>query len=207
MNKLKTSLSLMALLSFNASFDTMAADIYKDMSKPYNEYTWATAHNSHADAGKVFVLAMNQWTDMYDQMKHQDIRGLMIDIRYEDGRVELTHGPDNAGEFIDRMNDEIVRFLNEEPDAVLWFDIEATGGALTAAQLEEAMDQLPNLTNRMFDPKHSLWANHTEWPTLNELVAADQRVIMVIDQDDLGKDYGDYTIMYRPDVTLSLIHI
>lgn len=173
----------------------------QDMSRPYNEYTWATAHNSHADAGKVAAWARNQRTDMYDQLKHQDIRGLMIDIRYEDGRVELTHGEDNAGEFADRMNDEIVRFLNENREAVLWFDIEVTDGVLTKAQLQDAMDDLPNLTNRLFYPEHALWTDHTQWPTLSELVAADQRVIMIIDEEGLAGDYGMGTILYRPHVT------
>lgn len=138
---------------------------------------------------------------MYDQMKHHNVRGLMIDIRYEDGVVELTHGYDNAGTYSNRMEEEVERFLNEEPNAVLWFDIEVTDGVLTANQFEEAMDEIPDITDKMFNPEHALWANHNEWPTMRELINSGQRIIMVVDQRAISGHYQKFTVLYRPDVT------
>jgi len=170
-----------------------------DFDRPYNKYTWATTHNAHADAGKVTAFHYNQWTDMYDQMKNQNVRGLLIDIRFEDGRVELTHKMDNAGEYTERMKDEVVRFLNEEPYSVLWFDIEVTDGAMTADQFEQAMDDIPDITDKMFNPK--LWPNHNEWPTLRELINSGQKIIMVVDLQEIAGEYPKFTVLHREDVT------
>jgi len=179
-----------------------SCDLYdSEFDKPYNEYTWVTTHNAHADAGKVSAYHVNQWTDMYDQMKHHNVRGLMIDIRWDGEHVELTHAGDNAGIFWERMQGEVVRFLNEDPLAVLWFDIEVSGGSekLSSDQFESAMDRIPDITNKMFNPK--LWPEHKEWPTLGELISCGQRIIMVIDQDTIAGEYEKFTILYRKDVT------
>jgi len=179
-----------------------SCDLYdSELDRPYNEYTWVTAHNAHADLGKVSADLMNQRTDMYDQMKNQNVRGLMIDIRWDGEHVELTHAYDNAGIFWERMQKEVVRFLNENPLAVLWFDIEVTGGKdkLSRDQFERAMDRIPDFTNKMFNP--TFWPDHNEWPTLRELITAGQRIIVVIDQGTIAQEYEKFTILNRSAVT------
>jgi len=188
-----------------------SCDLYdSELDRPYNEYTWVTTHNAHADAGKVSAPLLNQWTDMYDQMKNHNVRGLMIDIRWNGEQVELTHGGtflgisinDNAGIYWQRMQGEVVRFLNENPLAVLWFDIEVSGGSdqLSRDQFERAMDRIPDFTNKMFNPK--LWPDHNEWPTLRELINSGQRIIMVIDQGNIAGEYEKFTILKRTAVTV-----
>ena len=194
-----------------------SCDLYdSQLDRPYNEYTWVTSHNAHADAGKLVVPLFNQWTDMYDQMKHHNVRGLMIDIArrldvHEDGEhvemtqyIELVHGM-HAGIFWERMQGEVVRFLNENPLAVLWFDIEVAGSIdssiddLTRGLFESEMDRIPDFTSKMFNPKD--WPDHNEWPTLRELISSGQRIIMAIDQWTLAGEYEKFTVLWRESVT------
>ncbi|ELU8564822.1 hypothetical protein [Vibrio parahaemolyticus] len=169
--------------------------------KPYNEFSWLTAHNSHASKGYVSPPYQNQYFDMYTQMEDYNARGLMIDIRYEDGRVELTHQDDNAGEFVERINNEVVRFLNENPNAVIFIDVEVTDGALTHSQMAETMAQIPNFTNMMFNPEDWKYLKG-RWPTLSELIAANQRVFFIVDKKEISGEYNDFEILWRRDITV-----
>jgi len=159
------------------------------------------------------TLAMaNQYYGMYDQMKNYHVRGLMIDIIYADGRVELVHGfeekigdtpianYDTAGIFWERMQNEVVRFLNEDPLAVLWFDVEVTSGRLNSRQFESAMDRIPDFTDKMFNPKSNIWSDHDEWPTKRELINSGQRIIMVVDHQSIAGEYKKFTVLWRNDV-------
>ena len=177
---------------------------FKYRDKTYNEYTWVGAHNSHSSSGYVALWSRNQTVDMYHQMRDLKARGLMIDIRFEDGRIELTHGTDNAGEFKDRMINEIVRFLHENPGEVLTIDTEVTNNTLTYQQLKDALDDMPTFTSLLFNPWDNRWRQHKEWPTLPEMVNAGQRIIMLIDKADVSKRWNEpdrYPILYRSDVT------
>merc|ERR1719422_1690518 len=118
----------------------------------------------------------------------------MIDIRYEDGRMELTHGDFHAGEFKDRMEKEIIRFLDENPCEILWFDIQMGGMegydidlSKTKPFMREALDALPGLKSRMFD--YRKWPRHGDWPTIQEMINADQRVVMVVDNSSMDGEY------------------
>ncbi|EDM68919.1 hypothetical protein PE36_19980 [Moritella sp. PE36] len=188
----------------NINFDNKVSSfLLTKADKTFNEYSWVGAHNAHASQGYVFAIGyMNQWLDIPEQLRDHNVRSLLIDIRYEDGRVELTHSTDNAGEFIDRMNNEIVPFLKANPDVVLTFDVEVTNNVLTKDQLKEAMDQMPEFTAMMFDPRDPVWDGKQEWPTLEEMAAANQRILLYIDKYDVSGDYGDYYVLYRKDVTM-----
>jgi hypothetical protein len=146
----------------------------------------------------------------------------MLDIKYEKGdqHLELCHGEDENGLFVDRMEQEIVRFLDENPCEILWFDIQTGQGKHPGLGIEQlkrkrqdvpseemkpylraGIDAVPNLKKRMFRPAD--WKNHTDWPTVQELVDKDQRVIMVVDNDDVSGDYGDGAyIFFRDNMTV-----
>jgi len=118
--------------------------------------------------------------------------------------IELVHGM-HAGIFWERMQREVVRFLNENPLAVLWFDIEVAGSYdssiddLTRGLFESEMDRIPDFTSKMFNP--NLWPDHNEWPTLRELISSGQRIIMAIDQWTLAGEYEKFTVLWRKSVT------
>lgn len=172
-----------------------------NLDAPFHEQRFLTAHNAHAEEGLTNPAA-NQYYDMYDLIRDRQVRGLMIDIKKNDDNVlELVHSFDGYGNFVDRMRDEVMSALNEDQDLVLWFDIE-TVGELSKRDFENALNSIPGFTQLIFDHNHEAWKDHNEWPTLREMIAADQRVVIEIDDKDLSGSYGDYFIYFKPEITM-----
>lgn len=172
--------------------------VYINLDMPYNDYTWLTSHNAYASP-KYTEWGPNQWFSMYDQMMTFGVRGLMIDLRPKDGDVWFAHEGDYAGKYTERMQAEVAAFLQKNQEAVLWIDIQAHDD-LTADQFESAMANIPDITAQMFNPKDELWANHTQWPTVRQLINSGQRIIMV-SKGPIVKTYTTFTVLSRIKLT------
>jgi len=97
------------------------------------------------------------------------------------------------------MQAEVAAFLQKNQEAVLWIDIQAHDD-LTADQFESAMANIPDITAQMFNPKDELWANHTQWPTVRQLINSGQRIIMV-SKGPIVKTYTTFTVLSRIKLT------
>lgn len=183
------------------------------LDKRYDEVTWISAHNAHAadDLTSIDGISANQTERMDILIKKFGVRSLLIDIVYkkDDGKIMLTHGTggvfteDHTGEFVERMKKEVLPFLKKNPSAILTFDIEVPDAdRLTKAQFKAAMDKMPEIKKMLFNPTDTKWENHKNWPTLRELIKANQRIIMFIDRGHLDEGYDDFFIMKRNFITI-----
>ncbi|KAL9188833.1 hypothetical protein ACHAXT_007211 [Thalassiosira profunda] len=177
----------------------------------FNNVTWLASHNAHANrfsAGDNAVsrLATNQEYSIYRQLKEVGVRGLMLDLEYDIGsnEIRLVHGFIAFSTLRDTIRYEIDPFLDEDPDAILTLDLETMGNnddrALVMKELRRLLRELPSFTSKIFRLTDDRWANHTEWPTIQEMRDADQRVIVfsdstIVQSNDLG-------IMLRGDISL-----
>ena len=55
-------------------------------------------------------------------------------------------------------------------------------------------------TRRIFKMHDELWSNHTQWPTIQEMRAADQRIIILSDSPIVQSD--ELGIMLRGDIVM-----
>ena len=142
------------------------------LDRPFNEYTWLTAHNAFAN-----TILPNQTLSLRQQLE-SGVRGLMLDVHESNGRVRLCHGRclGNEPTLADALNNEVVPFLSRTPGAIitLHFEDHADRAAL-ANELGESPD-VPGMT---FDP--SAWGDE-RWPTPAEMAAAGQRLVIFSQQ-------------------------
>jgi len=148
----------------------------------FKDVIFLATHNSHTQ-GSSNVLYNNQDYSMYVQITTFGVQGLMIDISQPSTEMKLAHwgtGTAYYGDFIPRMNNEVLRALNENPDLVLWFDLQINDN-VSSEELTNALAGIPGIRDMMFDLRSSVWNNHVEWPTLQEMIDANQRVVVLSD--------------------------
>jgi len=167
-----------------------------DLRTSFKDVIFLATHNSHTQEsrdqnhnaldGDNFS---NQKYSMYDQITTFGVQGLMIDIAQPSTLMKLAHWNDDAGteyygNFISRMNEEVLRALNDNPDLVLWFDLQINDN-VGYEELINAVAGISGIRDMIFDIESSVWNNHADWPTLQEMIDADQRVVVF--SDKLGR--------------------
>ena len=157
--------------------------------KRLHEVTWLTAHNAHAnyadaDSNPIADAVANQRLAIYDQLSIAGVRGLMLDMRWAQGAIKLVHGPVDYGLLEDVLLNEIVPFLESDLNSVITLDLQTLGDRdLLMNGLRNLLMSvdLAGFTDRIFRISDDLWTNHSNWPTLEELRSADQRVVIMSD--------------------------
>lgn len=178
----------------------LAQDEHDISQLPFNNVTWVSSHNAVANdfaAGDNVLLQMatNQKYSVYTQLKTLGVRGLMIDLEYKQDTLQLVHGLLSFGTFEDLINYEIVPFLEENRDAIITIDIETLGNrAAIMRELRLILGNTPALSGRIFRITDERWDNHKEWPTIQEMRDADQRVLIlsdstIVSSNDLGINF------------------
>ena len=124
----------------------------------------------------------------------------MLDIQHVDGGIMLAHGLVEYSWLDDIINYEIIPFLEEDKDAIITLDVETLGDReMLMRELRVLLQQTPGFTSRIFRIADDNWKNHTdEWPTVQEMRDADQRV--VIFSDDMIVQSEELGIMLRSEV-------
>lgn len=161
----------------------------------FNEVTFISAHNAGSNnfvAGDniELKLATNQEYSIYKQLKYVGVvRGLMLDIEYKNEGLMLVHGLVEFSDFESIINHEIIPFLEEDPDAIITIDLETLGDrGMIMKRLRTILANSPGLTSRIFNINDERWDHHQEWPTIQEMRDANQRVIMLSDSSIVKSD-------------------
>lgn len=146
-----------------------AAHTPEDRSRSFDRYSWVTTHNAFTSNG----LVPNQ-TQTIGQQLAAGVRGLMLDLHSDKGRVRLCHktcvGPSQP--FADLLNETILPFMENDPDAIVSLHLEDfTDEGDLVAELGKA----PGLAGKTFDP-HA-WTT-TQWPSYEEIVRSGQRILL-----------------------------
>jgi hypothetical protein len=195
----------------NRNLSTNAFAKNYDLMLGFNEVTFLTAHNSNADSSFNIVDSAfaNQRLSMDELITQEQTYGHMIDIIYDTGRGEwrFTHGEQDFDGFVERTKKELLTPLLEDDTLILWFDVQidkedGQNDDDLKRLLSNAFDQMPEFRDLIFNIKDSRWSNHQDWPTLLELVEAQQRVVMIVDREELAGQCGNGYLMYKEHVTM-----
>ena len=152
-----------------------------DFSKSFDQYTWKTSHNAYEnDIAKLL---------------NDGARGLMLD-------VSIPEHPKDTGDEIyvchtnekhcdvtvprkllsTLMNEKIIPFVKQNPLEVVTIILEnKIDNKLDALYLKGALKEMPEIENLIFD--YSAYPNHTNWPTLQEIIDSGRRIIVITDRD------------------------
>jgi hypothetical protein len=139
--------------------------------RPLDEAAWATTHNSMSAASDGWLVPSQEHGEL--RQLHDGVRGLMLDVHEQDGEAWLCHGYCSLGS--QRLAEglaELRGFLGANPDAVITLILE---NYVSAELLEEAFEASGLL---------ELCSEHPAgepWPTVGELIAAGERVVVLTD--------------------------
>lgn len=161
-----------------------------DFSKPFDEYSWVTAHNAFiGDRGMAQTLR-----DSFNR----GVRAFMMDIHMQGvgvsdpGHVRVCHLVliSYCHEIDPLLKDAFVVFLDllkKNRDAIITVTFEST---VPRAELKKVLDQFPELaTYSVLPPVNGLW------PTLQQMIDTNKRLVMFGDGDSWGTyTTGDKTV-------------
>jgi hypothetical protein len=139
----------------------------------YNELAYATTHNAMSNSDERWVFP-NQHHGLTRQLK-DGVRGLMLDVHYDEGRAFLVHGKAALGKKpLEDGLAEITTFLDANPDEIVTIIFECY---VKAEDVEGAFEQAKLLrfahTQKQGEP----------WPTVAEMRKANKRLVVFTDRD------------------------
>ncbi|MGK0150806.1 phosphatidylinositol-specific phospholipase C domain-containing protein [Pseudomonas putida] len=157
-----------------------------DKSRPFSEYQWVMSHNSFLTSTWTGLPA--QKLSIRDQLA-RGVRGLMLDT-YNDP-VELCHPEkDCRAKLVDVLN-VVTTFLKDNPDAVITIHFEDYA---SQAAMQSAFSAVPNMAAYVFNP--TVWGTRTEWPTLQQMIASNQRLILITQKKENAGRYANNVYMF-----------
>lgn len=145
-------------------------------SKPYNQVSYLTTHNSYAYTSNV---GQNQHYDIRTQL-NDGIRGLKLSALKSSNYtgVELCHSSCDlldAGTAHNTLN-IIASWLKDNPNEVvtiMWNNL----GNFQATDLQQEYQQASGINNYLFVQPQSNWT----WPTLSEMISSGKRLVNFMD--------------------------
>jgi hypothetical protein len=166
--------ALFSVLAVSGAAAEQAKPLDENLRYNFNLYTWLTAHNAFDTSHEMFP---NQSMTMTQQLDY-GVRGLMLDL-WEVGEkksVRLCHGGTCLGEvFATELNKTILPFLRANKNAVITLHLED----YTSRQaLANALAQVPDLAQFTFKPDSWPSSESQDWPTLEEIIASGQRLLI-----------------------------
>ncbi|KAL7469398.1 hypothetical protein ACHAXS_009649 [Conticribra weissflogii] len=194
-------------------------DTKNDGPLPFHETTFLTSRHAHANRGRVSQIEeayeIHQDDSIFTQLWSDGVRALHLAIQLDknetsdfdddsDDDLRLVHGPLDYGGFKGVLELDIIPFLQYDETAILSLDLEMVTADGDAALL--IMDKLRVLLSTMevngvpmkdltFKYNDTLWQNHSDWPTLDEMRKTNQRLVIFTDQSEIiDPDFG---IMYK----------
>lgn len=161
---------------------TAQATTLDSRDKPFNEYSWVTTHNSYEK--------INQNLKEIPAQLNDGVRGFMLDLYVNtfdvrpEQRIKVCHrelacyGPLSA-----HLKKEFLPFLKNNPKEVVTLFFQAD---VERAHVQEVFDTLPELADVSFDPANF---SADRWPTINQMAARNNRLIMMTDRRNIAGDY------------------
>lgn len=173
------------------------------LDKPLNQLTWTATHNAFAHST---YIARNQDKDIRTQLD-DGVGALMLDLWEHEGRVYLCHTACTSlintriRTFADVLNADILPHLRNRPNAILTLFLE---DYVSPDKVQAELDAVSGLAGMTFDP--SQWPDSREWPTIGQLVARGQRLLIFTGSRSIAGDYnvpgGKATFMFGQDGTV-----
>ncbi len=140
--------------------------------KLYDEVAYLTTHNAY-NAEQDDFMAANQTYGITQQL-NDGVRALMIDVYDENGVPTVYHGFTFLGTAPLSANLlEIKNFLTENPNEIVTIILECY---TTADAIEQALTDA--------DLSDFLYAKNGDWASLQDMIDANQRLVIFTDVDD-----------------------
>ncbi|MBB3226307.1 hypothetical protein FHW69_000897 [Luteibacter sp. Sphag1AF] len=177
--------TLLALLASGTGEAQVAPRPYvHDLDRRFDQYTWVTTHN----AFNTWLSPVPNQSRNITRQLNDGVRALMLDLHEHQGGVWVCHASCLLGGYplSNYLNQHIIPFLARNPEAVLTLHLEDHS---TRRELHSELLRVPGLGALTFDPQR--WSS-TEWPTLREMIARHQRLVIF----DLNRENaGDYPLL------------
>lgn len=178
-----TIFSLIVGLCWGLSLSPAHAQCNGDIalcSKRFDEVCYATTHNAFNYQGA--FLFPNQSHGVSQQLQG-GVRGLMLDVYWYNNAPTCYHSSNWLGnQPLSTILADIKAFLDANPNEVVSIIFESY---VTAAQMNDAFTQANLLTYLHTQPQG------TDWPTLEAMILANQRLVVFTDATD-GQAYPWY---------------
>ncbi|KAL3773474.1 hypothetical protein ACHAWO_012735 [Cyclotella atomus] len=191
------------LLAATALHTLLPAAAHESLaSLPFHQTTVLASHNAHANraaASSFFeTLGINQDNSIYHQLSVDGVRALLLDIKLDGDELRLVHDPLDYGGFQEEMENNLVPFLEENEEAVVSLYLQTIGDvntgndeAIRAVILERLKETFSTLAvngvplkELTFKYDDAMWSNHNDWPTISEIVSANQRLFVFVDRSE-----------------------
>ena len=196
---MKKTISILLLLVISLQISHAQCNGSLDLcSKQYNEVAYLTTHNAF-NSDQDGLLFPNQTYNIASQL-NDGVRGLMIDV-YNDlfGTPVVYHSIIALGyiPLSDIFND-IKIFLDNNPNEVITIILECY---VTANDIEDEINQ-SGLSNY-------LYTHNATWPTLQNMIDNDNRLVIFSDVDDASssQDWYHYVWEYAVETHYSIGNI
>jgi hypothetical protein len=159
-------------------------DIY---SKKYNQVAFLTTHNSFNNAADNFSFP-NQSYNITQQL-NDGVRALMIDVYEINGVAMVYHSYSILGsvEFEDILL-EVKSFLDDNPDAVITLILECYVDSDLIEYHLNNIGLMPYLFTKEVN---------NDWPSLQQMINTDARLVIFSDENDAGNDQGWYHYVWE----------
>ncbi|MFT5860662.1 MAG: hypothetical protein ACI865_002776 [Flavobacteriaceae bacterium] len=174
--------SFLLLLICSTNVDAQCNGFNELCGKRYDEVAYLTTHNAFNSEAGGFSLP-NQNFDIATQL-NEGVRAFMIDVYTWFGTTVVYHGTGVLGTspLVDELN-KISSFLSANPNEIVTVILEAN---VSANDIETSINA-SGLNAYLYT--HSLG---TSWPTLQEMIDADTRLVILSDVDDASGSQAWY---------------
>ena len=180
---MKKTISILLLLVISLQISHAQCNGSLDLcSKQYNEVAYLTTHNAF-NTDEDGLLFPNQTYNIASQL-NDGVRGLMIDVYYHFGTPTAYHSVFMLGTIpLSDIFDDIKTFLDNNPNEVVTIILECY---VTANDIENEINQ-SGLSSYLYTHNNSIG-----WPTLQNMIDNDNRLIIFTDEDDASSSQNWY---------------
>ena len=177
-NRWKICSIFIIILSLHNTISFAQCNGYIDLcSKAYNEVAYLTSHNAYSNSEDSYYFP-NQNLNIPHQLD-LGVRALMLDIYEHEGDLMLYHSVSELGfTYLVDVLLQIKYFLINNPNEILTLILEDYS---TTTALNNTIDNV-GLNSYLYS--HSEYSPF--WPSLQEMIDSNQRLIIFTDNDDLN---------------------
>jgi len=195
---MKKTISILLLLVISLQISHAQCNGSLDLcSKQYNEVAYLTTHNAF-NSDEDGLLFPNQTYNIASQL-NDGVRGLMIDVYDFFGTPTAYHSVFALGTIpLSNIFNDIKTFLDNNPNEIVTIILECY---VTANDIEDEINQ-SGLSNY-------LYTHNATWPTLQNMIDNDNRLVIFSDVDDASssQDWYHYVWEYAVETHYSVGNI
>ena len=156
-------------------------------NKRYDQVSFLTTHNAFNSAENNFFMP-NQNYGVTRQLE-DGVRALMLDVYDSSGTVLVYHGfPVLGRQLLVDILVEVKDFLDQHTNEVVTIIFESY---VSSNAIENTFQQT-GLSSRLFTKQE-----HNDWPTLQEMISADKRLVVFSDINDAGPGQDWYHYVWK----------